>query len=167
MTLTTHAVVGAAMASLVPQNPLLGFTLGFASHFCLDSIPHWAQGEVLLRSVHKETANPLSRRVGGGKAFVRDVSIVLADSALGFGAAVLILFYLFHVPLHIVLLGALAGQMPDGLQFIYIKLRPKFMDGLQRFHESIQEEHTSPLYLLREAGLVAAVILLGFFGVFN
>ncbi len=166
MTLITHAVVGAAVASLVPHEPVLGFALGFASHFCVDSIPHWAEGEILLRSVQKETSDPLSRRVHGGKAFVRDVSIVLTDSALGFAAAVFILFYIFHAPLVIVLMGAFAGQMPDGLQFVYMKLHPKIMDGLQYFHESIQEEHKNPLYLLREAGLVAAVVLLGVLGAF-
>ena len=166
MTLTTHAIVGAAMASLVPQAPVLGFALGFASHFAIDAIPHWAEGTVLLHSVEKETKDPLSRYIRGGRELLHDIAVVLTDSVIGFALALLILFYLFHVSLYIVLLGALAGQTPDGLQFIYMKLRPKLMDGLQRFHESIQEEHTNPVYLLREVGLIAAVIILGILGAF-
>src|ERR1035441_1590405 len=41
MTLTTHAVVGAAIAASMPNRPVLGFILAFASHFALDAIPHW------------------------------------------------------------------------------------------------------------------------------
>jgi hypothetical protein len=40
MILTTHAVVGAALASFVPSHPATAFVLGFASHFVLDAIPH-------------------------------------------------------------------------------------------------------------------------------
>ncbi len=39
MTLTTHAVIGAAIGSVV-GSPLLGFVLGAASHFLVDMIPH-------------------------------------------------------------------------------------------------------------------------------
>jgi hypothetical protein len=33
MILTTHAITGAAVASVFPNNPALGFVAGFASHF--------------------------------------------------------------------------------------------------------------------------------------
>ena len=168
MTLTTHAIVGAAMASLVPQAPVLGFALGFASHFALDSIPHWSEGSVLLRSMTKHEHGTLGRDIHGGKDLAHDILVVLADSALGFAGAILILFYFFHVPLYIVLLGAIAGQTPDGLQFIYMCFTKyvRWMDSLQRLHESIQEEHKNLLHLLKEAGLVAAVVVLGLIGVF-
>ena len=166
MTLTTHAIVGAAMASLVPSQPVLGFALGFASHFCLDSIPHWAEGPALLHSVIKDEKDVLSRHIQAGKGVAHDVAVILCDSLLGFAGAVLILFCLFHVPLYIVVLGALAGQMPDGLQFIYFTVHPRWMDCLQTFHSDIQEEHESPLYLLREVGLIGAVAVLGMLGAF-
>jgi hypothetical protein len=166
MTLTTHAIVGAAMASLVPNDPVLGFALGFASHFAIDCIPHWAEGPALLRSVVKHDQSALKSHVNGGKDLVHDVLVVSADALLGIAGAVLLLFYFFHVPLYIVLLGAVAGQTPDGLQFIYFKTHARFMDKLQLFHESLQEEYTSPLYLLGEAGLIGAVAVLGMLGVF-
>ncbi|HEY5383340.1 MAG TPA: hypothetical protein VIJ88_02170 [Candidatus Paceibacterota bacterium] len=166
MTLTTHAIVGAAMASLVPQEPVLGFVLGFISHFALDSIPHWAEGPALLRSMIKNKQNVLKTNTKGGVDLVHDMLVVSADSLLGIAGAVLLFFYLFHVPLYIVLLGAVAGQTPDGLQFIYFKTHWRWMDKLQLFHNAIQEEYASLLYLLREAGIIGAVVVLGLLGAF-
>ena len=40
MILTTHAIVGAALASFLPSHPIAAFVAGFASHFALDAIPH-------------------------------------------------------------------------------------------------------------------------------
>jgi hypothetical protein len=38
MILTTHAIVGAALASFMPSHPAAAFVVGFASHFALDAI---------------------------------------------------------------------------------------------------------------------------------
>jgi hypothetical protein len=165
MTLTTHAVVGAAVASLVPNHPVIGFVGGFASHFVIDSIPHWAEGEILLRSVDRPVT-PASRNVHVGKDLLHDFLVVGGDSLLGFALATAILFGLFHVPLYIVLLGAFAAQLPDGLQFVYFVFKPKFMTPLQKFHERIQEEHLNYTYLGIEAGLILAVVALGILGAF-
>ena len=166
MTLTTHGVAGAAVAALVPTHPILGFVFGFASHFALDSIPHWAEGPALLRSVVKDPHNKLNTRVRPGMDMVHDILVVLTDSAIGFALSLLILSYFFHVPVFIVLLGAFAGQMPDGLQFVYWNTRLKIMDGLQRFHGRIQEEHEDMTYLGIEVGIILAVVALGVLGVF-
>ena len=166
MTLTTHAVVGAAVASLLPQHPVTGFVLGFASHFAIDSIPHWSEGKFFLRAIEKEPHVPASRRIRFSKDLIHDIAVVGIDSLIGFSLALLILVYFFHVPLYIVLLGAFAGQMPDGLQFLYFIFKPRFMRGLQKFHESIQVEYDSFAYLGIEAGLVLAVVVLGISGVF-
>jgi hypothetical protein len=39
MILSTHAIVGAAIASFLPSHPTTAFVLGFGSHFVLDAIP--------------------------------------------------------------------------------------------------------------------------------
>ncbi|HEV8666880.1 MAG TPA: hypothetical protein VN665_03485 [Candidatus Paceibacterota bacterium] len=165
MTLTTHAIVGAAAASLVPNHPVIGFIGGLASHFAIDSIPHWNEGR-FIRSVKKVDNNPLTRRINRSWDLLHDFALVGFDSLLGFAGSVAILFYLFHAPLYIVLLGAFAGQMPDGLQFVYFVFHPKFMDALQRFHGRIQTESTEIAYLGIEAGLILAVIALGILGAF-
>jgi hypothetical protein len=41
MILSTHAIVGAALASFLPAHPIGAFVIGFGSHFVLDAIPHW------------------------------------------------------------------------------------------------------------------------------
>ena len=41
MILTTHAIVGGALASLFPTHPITAIAAGFASHFVIDAIPHW------------------------------------------------------------------------------------------------------------------------------
>jgi hypothetical protein len=45
MTTTPHILAGAALASLLPTGlasmKLVGFGLGFASHYVLDVVPHW------------------------------------------------------------------------------------------------------------------------------
>jgi hypothetical protein len=48
MILTTHAVVGAALASFVPSHPVTAFAMGFASHFVLDAIPRRLSDQVLF-----------------------------------------------------------------------------------------------------------------------
>ena len=166
MTLTTHAIVGAAVASVIPAHPVIGFIGGFASHFCLDSIPHWNEGVALLRSVERDPHAPASRKIRRGKDLVHDMLVVGADSVLGFAAASAILWGLFGAPLYIVLLGAFAGQLPDGLQFVYFIFKPRFMAPLQQFHARVQTESTDIAYLGIEAGLILAVIALGILGIF-
>jgi hypothetical protein len=40
MILSTHAIVGGAIASLMPGHPVFAFVTGAASHFAIDAIPH-------------------------------------------------------------------------------------------------------------------------------
>ena len=58
MILSTHAVVGAALASFVPSHPLAALVIGFASHFALDAIPHWDY-PIKSRSVNPKIAAPM------------------------------------------------------------------------------------------------------------
>jgi hypothetical protein len=48
MNLSTHAIVGGAIASLMPSHPMLVAVAGFASHIAIDTIPHW---DYRLRSI--------------------------------------------------------------------------------------------------------------------
>jgi hypothetical protein len=58
MILSTHAVVGAALASFVPSHPLAALVIGFASHFALDAIPH-RDYPIKSRSVNPKIAAPM------------------------------------------------------------------------------------------------------------
>ena len=111
MVLTPHALIGAALASAVPEHPLIGFFLGFVSHFILDAVPHWDYHLDFFET------NLLSRN---------DLIKLAADFVLG-----LSLVWLFVPTL---IWGALGALTPDALQFIYRKTKFRFLAPLQSFH---------------------------------
>lgn len=140
MTLTTHAMVGAAAASLFPSNPVLAFTAGFCSHFCIDALPHWDY-KLLSKQEPMEIKDKLEENMNvHSKEFIFDLFRVGGDAVLGTILAVFIFsLWLFHLPLWLVVLGAWAGILPDPLQFVYFRLKPAFMTPLQRFHIWVQK----------------------------
>jgi len=137
MTLTTHAVVGAAAASLFPSQPVLAFAAGFVSHLAIDALPHW---DYSILSKQQET-NRLNDDINvHNKKFFFDLARIGSDALLGTILAVLIFsFWLFDLPIWFVVLGAWAGILPDPLQFVYWKTRSKLLLPLQRFHIWIQK----------------------------
>jgi hypothetical protein len=142
MTLTTHAIVGAAIASVMPQNPVLGFAVGFSSHFLLDSIPHW---DYKLLSSKEDPENHLNDDLVLNKYFIFDLFKIGADALLG----TVVVFFLFIYPnfnFHSVFYSLLTSTvfwslvgalLPDALQFCYFKWRHEPLLSLQKFHELI------------------------------
>ena len=123
MTLATHAIVGAAAASLVPARPVFGFCLGFLSHFLIDAIPHW---HYPLGSIEKDKSNQLNNDMSVfNKKFPMDLFKMGSDVLLG-----MLFSFLFFQSF----IGAVAGVLPDALQFVYMKWRREPMISLQRFH---------------------------------
>lgn len=141
MTLTTHAVVGAAAAGFFPEHPYLAFAAGFASHLAIDSLPHWDYGEY-LRSMQKDASRRLHTDMVIGRAFWRDLSLIGADALVGFVLTFFVAWLLGIAP-EIALVGAGAGLYPDLLQFVYYKTRrtrfEPVLAPLQRFHVWLQE----------------------------
>jgi len=86
MILSTHAIVGGAIASLFPSHPFLVAVAGFASHFAIDAIPHW---DYPLRSVAlgKSADN---RRLKLNATLFRDVALVGLDACTGLALALLL-----------------------------------------------------------------------------
>jgi hypothetical protein len=131
MTLATHAVVGAAIASSMPNHPVTGFALAFASHFVLDAIPHW---DYPLASHTTSTANRMNEDMIINKSFFIDLTKIGFDMLCG------ILFSLLLFTLHgphlfwIPMIGVLGAVLPDALQFIYWKWRHQPLIALQKFH---------------------------------
>jgi hypothetical protein len=163
MTLTTHAVVGAAIAAAMPNHPVLGIGLAFASHFALDAIPHW---DYHLRSMAEDEANPLKNDMKLGRDFVIDLGKIGFDFLLGLVLAYLV-GNLAGAPARIALLvvaGGLAGQFPDFLQFVYFKFRRPPITWLQRFHMWVHTthklKHKPVIGVLSQLGLIIAVLLL-------
>ena len=127
MILTTHAVVGAALASFVPSHPAVAFVLGFGSHFILDAIPH-VDYPIRSRSVNPRIGAPMAF----DRALLQDFVTIGSDGLFGLVAAL----FLFSSATNFwaVLLGAVGAILPDPLQFAYTRLPHEPLRTLQRFH---------------------------------
>ena len=128
MILSTHAIVGGALASLFPSDPILVAAAGFASHFAIDAIPHW---DYPLRSISVGRGAD-NRRLKLDPALARDLSLITADACAGSALAML----LFATPatVWVIALGAVAGMLPDPLQFVHSVYPREPLKSLQRFH---------------------------------
>ncbi|WFU69243.1 hypothetical protein [Bradyrhizobium sp. CB2312] len=130
MILTTHAIVGGAIASLMPSHPVVAFVAGFASHFAIDAIPHW---DYPLRSIALGTEG--RNRVTMSAARLRDVAVVGLDGFVGFFLTLLI--FKTENNTAAIVAGAAGGMLPDPLQFLYTLYPREPLLTLQSFHVNI------------------------------
>lgn len=101
MTASGHALVGAAITTLLP-NPAISLPVALFSHFAGDKLPHW---DVMTDK------NKTKRQI-----FLQSVIDVL----LGFTLVGVIFIYFWHAPNPwLVLLGAFTAQLPDWLEIPY------------------------------------------------
>src|SRR3989344_2738388 len=134
MILATHAIAGAAVASLNPTRPVPGFFAGFVLHFMLDAIPHWEY------RIHSDSINP---KIGKKLVFDRDLfgDILRIGSDMSLGIILSLAFFYSPESTFAVLAGALGGVMPDALQFVYGRVRRGPIVYLQKFHEWIHSPY--------------------------
>src|SRR3954447_12514318 len=128
MILSTHAVVGGAIASLFPSHPVLVAVAAFASHFAIDAIPHW---DYPLRGItQKPGAN--NRRLLADPRLLLDLALIGFDACAGLSIAI----WLFATPatIEVIVLGALAGMTPDPLRVVHRVFPKQPLTTLQRFH---------------------------------
>lgn len=78
MILSTHAVVGGAIASLMPGHPVLAFVIGAASHFAIDAIPHV---DYPLYSITVKRSAPSALTLNW--LLVQDLGLITLDACLG------------------------------------------------------------------------------------
>jgi hypothetical protein len=127
MILTTHAVVGAALASFVPSHPAAAFVLGFGSHFILDAIPH-VDYPIRSRSVNPRIGAPMTF----DRALLQDIVTIGSDGL--FGMLVSLLLFSTSANFWAVLMGAVGAMAPDPLQFAFTRWRHEPLRTFQRFH---------------------------------
>jgi len=134
MILSTHAIVGGAIASLFPSHPALAVLAGFASHFAIDAIPHW---DYPLQSISVCNGAD-NRRLKIGAALIGDLALIGLDACAGLALSL----FLFATPATalIIALGAIAGMLPDALQFVYSVYQREPLKSLQRFHSWIHSK---------------------------
>jgi len=159
MILVSHGIVGGAVGSLFPQNPLLAFFVGLASHFVLDAIPHW---EYEIKSIGSESGSSegilkLSRNS------IRDFIFVLLDFSFGFLLAALIFGRGDYSSLSI-FWGVIGGVFPDGLLFLSYVWRTKILTALRKFHlfvhSRVNWKSRPVLGTLSQIIVVSAVVLI-------
>lgn len=153
MILSSHAVVGAALASLIPSHPLAAFAVGFASHFALDAIPH-VDYPIRSRSVNPDIGAPIVFDT----ALWRDVLTIGFDGLFGIAAAIVL--FGSAATLWTVLLGAVGAMLPDPLQVVQAHFPNQPLRTLQRFHRwahSDKQVHGLMLGVGTQAAFVAAV----------
>ncbi|MEK7187805.1 MAG: hypothetical protein AAB691_03090 [Patescibacteria group bacterium] len=132
MTLTTHGILGAATASLLPGSYPIAWTAAFLSHFLSDAIPHW---DYHTHSM-KKALNPLMSDF----VITRKSGVDIAKIAVDFGLGMFLGYLLFYSPSYnpwLLLGGAFFGILPDPLQFLYWKTRREPLTSLQKFHVGI------------------------------
>lgn len=156
MTLTTHAIVGAAAAKLFPQHYVLAFSAAFVSHFLIDAIPHW---DYHLRSFKRDEDNPLNSDMVFGLNFILDMLDISFDFFLAIILPLLIFGSLEFSQLLIVFCGVVGGVLPDALQFVYFKFRHEPLISLQKFHQWI---HTGTKIESWKRGVAAQFVLVAF-----
>ncbi|WP_027548454.1 hypothetical protein [Bradyrhizobium sp. WSM2254] len=136
MILSTHAVVGGAIASLLPSHPVLVAVAAFASHFAIDAIPHW---DYPLRAI-KLKRGAHNRGLLADPRFFFELALIGFDACAG----LLMAIWLFATPATIVVivLGALAGMSPDPLRVVHRALPKQPLTTLQRFHRWAHTKRT-------------------------
>jgi hypothetical protein len=133
MILSTHAIVGAAIASFLPSHPTAAFVLGFGSHFVLDAIPHWDY-PIRSASVNPEIGAPVTF----DRALLTDVVVIGSDGLLGILGALLL--FAWSDGLWSILLGAFGAMLPDPLHTIHAHFPREPLRTLQRFHRWIHTD---------------------------
>jgi hypothetical protein len=127
MILTTHAIVGAALASFLPSHPAAAFVVGFASHFALDAIPH-VDYPIRSRSVNPGIGAPMAF----DRALLHDALTIGSDGSFGILAALLL--FSSSASFWAILMGAIGAMLPDPLQFVHTRWPHEPLRTLQRFH---------------------------------
>ena len=154
MILSTHAIVGAALASFLPAHPIGAFVIGFGSHFVLDAIPHWDY-PIRSRSVDPRIGAPLVF----DNALRRDALTIGSDAF--FGIVIALLLFGSRESFWAVLLGAIGAMLPDPLQFLHARWPHGPLQIHQRFHRwahTTKKIDSVPLGVGTQMILVVAVI---------
>jgi len=162
MTLATHAITGAALATAMPEHPALAFCAGFASHFLIDAIPHWDY------PIHSDSVNPtIAKPMRFDGALAIDALSIGFDALLGLALSV----FFFGTPgaLLAVVAGAVGGILPDPLQFVSTHTNVEPLISLQHFHKwihtdrKLRQEGKHLIGISSQILFVAAVVALAKF----
>lgn len=159
MILATHIVVAEAVAKkLSGGNPVLGFLIGWVSHYLADTIPHV---EYKLFSFGEEGIRTDLTR----KEKTRDYLVVSLDALIGILVSVWLLRPTGSKELVYVLAVALGSVLPDFMQFLYKVLGFRFLKPMQDLQEFVHTKIKWRNYPVLGAISQLAVILIVWYAV--
>ncbi len=139
---TPHVVVGAAIATIIP-NPFLAIPLAFLSHFVLDMTPHW----------NPHISTELKKY---GEITQKSKNIIYIDLAISVIVGVFLASRALPDTGQFLTIGAsgFAGILPDVIEapYFFLHWKNKFLEKWLKFQKSIQND-VDPVY-----GLATQVI---------
>lgn len=125
MLVTNHVLSGAVIGAAV-RRPLPAFAIGVASHFALDSLPHWGQWESESHFLRVAVADGLTGLAAMG-VVTRAVLRTPAAGRTKLAAAVA--------------LGMAGAALPDLDKPAHVIFKRRLWpDAVNRFHTRIQDE---------------------------
>lgn len=138
MLITNHTLVGAAIGTLV-KNPALAATLGVASHFACDSLPHWGAKEDFMK-------------------------VAVRDGLTGLAVMTTIAALTPRSRKSSVIMGMLGACLPDANKPSRLVFgKSPFPDFVERFHSVIQKESPSRMpqeVIMASVGALTAAVIL-------
>ncbi len=156
MILSSHAIVGAAIAATFPGHPYLSFVMAFGSHFLLDAIPH---KDYKILSLDK-TIGPLDNSVRVDRKLFLDLLRTGTDLLVG----IILSIFLFRMgtvvsTAYVIIPGIIGAVLPDFLQLLYWRFKGPLV-YLQRFHLSVGADTDSRKGIITQFVTVIGVYLL-------
>jgi hypothetical protein len=153
--LSTHAIIGASIASIMPEHPALALASGIASHFAIDAIPHW---DYPLRAISVKPNSDSALKLNW--SLFQDIGFIVLDAGVGLAIA----FWLYATPAAAssVLLGALGAMLPDPLQLAHRLFPWEPLRTLQRFHVWVHTKRklTWPIGVSSQLSFVVLVVFI-------
>ena len=161
MTLSVHAVAGAAVSLAFRNNPAIALLAAFFSHFLLDAFPHWHY-RILSKSA--DDLSPFGKKLDFGPGFLKDIFRAGVDFGLGLVVSLAVSGIFFPENLWLVFLAVIAGALPDALQVAYYRFTDsKPLYYLQWLHEKIHSERRLDNEMVKgmtQQAIISAVFVL-------
>jgi len=130
MILTTHAIIGAAIANAFPYEPHIGLPLSLASHYIIDILPHTNYGHEHFQNENNRDAIIDFHNI--------DALVQIFFTVLDITVAVLLVFLLFvrdKQTFFLSVFGAMFAVLPDIFNFFSYKFGGRFFTGAKKLHD--------------------------------
>lgn len=146
---TPHVIVASAIAYKV-GNPYLAIPLAFASHFVLETVPHW--NPHILTEIKKF-----------GEITQKSKAIIITDVLLAFVSGFYVASTVLPNTSHFwtILFSGFFGVLPDLMEapYFFLKWRNKFLDWWIKTQKALQSDTTPVPGMLTQAATIFAAVL--------